>query len=131
MKKLLLLLSFIFAAFSTATALYEHQRHMTFAIHLTEAKMEELLLRPSSDSELVAGNVFGPGWFDARGFPAAAGCPAGTSGTPALSASCRYRVTWTSTPVSGLKVSIRTTTVTTAWNERGALKVTSFSTQRN
>lgn len=124
-------LAAIFSAFATATAMYEHQRHMTFAIHLTEAKMEELLLRPSSDNELVAGTVFGPAWFDGRGFPAAAGCPGATSGTPAESTTCRYRVTWSSAPVAGLKVSLRDTTVTTSWNEHGVLKVASFSTQRN
>lgn len=123
-------LAAIFTAFSTSTQQFEHQRHTTHGIHLTEAKMEELLLRVSSDVELSTGaTVFGPDWYNDKGFPAASGCPTGTTGTPAENAACRYRVTWSSTG-GGVK-GVRVTTVTTAWGERGVLKSVSFSTQRN
>lgn len=124
-------LAAIFTAFGTASSLFQHQRHMTHGIHLTEGKLEELLLRASSDTELVTGTVFGPQWFDNRGFPAAAGCPAAVSGLPPQTTACRYRVTWSSAPVAALRVSIRETTVTTSWNEDGVEKSASFSTQRN
>ncbi len=122
-------LAAIFTAFGTSTTLFEHQRHMTHGIHLTEGKLEELLLRVSSDSELAAGAVFGPEWFDARAFPAPAGCPNATAGDPPATAGCRYRVTWSSSP-SGVR-GVRVTTVTTSWRERGGTRSTSFSTQRN
>ncbi len=123
-------LAAIFTAFSTSSQQFEHQRHTTHGIHLTEAKMEELLLRVSSDVELsTGGTTFGPDWFTDKGFPAAAGCPTATTGTPAEVAGCRYRVTWSSSPTSVDRV--RVTTVTTSWGERGALKTVSFSTQRN
>lgn len=122
-------LAAIFTAFSTSSQQFEHQRHTTHGIHLTEAKMEELLLRVSSDSELVAGTTFGPEWYDNRGFPAPPGCPSTTSGLPTNTPSCRYRVTWSSAP--GGIAQVRNTTVTTSWTERGVLKTVSFSTQRN
>jgi prepilin-type N-terminal cleavage/methylation domain-containing protein len=125
-------LAAIFTTFATASGLFEHQRHTTHGIHLAEAKMEELLLRVSSDSELVAGPTFGPQWFDSRGFAAGPGCPTATSGVPAETAACRYRVTWSSAPLPGLTAaSVRVTTVTTAWGERGQEKSVTFSTMRN
>jgi len=124
-------LAAIFSAFATASSLFQHQRHTTYGIHLAEAKLEELLLRASSDTELVTGTVFGPQWFDSRGFPAAAGCPAAVAGLPPMTAACRYRVTWSSAPVPDLRVSIRKTTATTSWNEDGVEKSASFTTQRN
>lgn len=124
-------LAAIFSAFATSAAQFEHQRHTTYGIHLSEGKMEELLLRPSSDSELLAGTVFGPQWFDSRGFPVASGCPAATSGLPTATATCRYRVTWSSAPGQVTDPPVRVTSVTTTWNERGQEKSVSFSTQRN
>ena len=122
-------LAAIFSAFSTSTHQFEHQRHTTYGIHLTEAKMEELLLRVSSDPQLQAGTTFGPDWFDVRGFPSTTPCPGAVSGLPPLSTSCRYRVTWSST--AGLVPQVRVTSVTTTWNEREVEKNVSFSTQRN
>ncbi len=119
----------IFSAFGTSAHQFEHQRHTTYGIHLTEGKMEELLLRVSSDPQLQAGSVFGPDWFDNRGFPAASGCPAATGGLPPESAACRYRVTWSSEP--GLVPQVRVTTVTVTWNEREVAKHVSLTTQRN
>lgn len=123
-------LAAIFTAFTTSTQQFEHQRHTTHGIHLTEGKMEELLLRVSSDVELSGGTEFGPDWYTDKGFPAASGCPTTTSGTPPEDQACRYRVTWSSTGVPNLK-GVRVTTVTTSWSERGVLKSVSFSTQRN
>ena len=122
-------LSAIFTAFSTSSQQFEHQRHTTQGIHLTEAKMEELLLRASSDGELQANVVFGPEWYTSQGFPAASGCPSTPTGLPPESIDCRYRVTWTSVPCGISQV--RVTTVTTTWNERGGERSVSFSTQRN
>ena len=124
-------LAAIFSAFGSASAQFEHQRHMTHGIHLTEAKLEEILLWGNADGELTAGTTFGPNWFDSSGFAAAAGsgCPTAVTGLPAIDAKCRYRVTWSSTP--GRISNVRVVTVTTAWQERGQLRTTSFSTQRN
>lgn len=122
-------LAAIFTAFSTSANQLEHQRHTIFGIHLTEGKMEELLLRVSSDAELVPGTTFGPEWFDARGFPAPSGCPGGTGALSPPTAGCRYRVTWSS--ANGALAQVRVTTVTTAWVERSGDKSVSFSTQRN
>ena len=119
----------IFTAFGTSAQQFEHQRHTTYGIHLAEGKMEELLLRVSSDPELQAGATFGPNWFDSRGFPSTTPCSAATSGLPALSIGCRYRVTWASVPA--LVPRVRVTTVTTSWNEREIEKRVAFSTQRN
>ncbi|MDP2342181.1 MAG: prepilin-type N-terminal cleavage/methylation domain-containing protein [Deltaproteobacteria bacterium] len=119
----------IFTAFGTASQSFEHQRHMTHGIHLAEAKMEELLLRVSSDPELQAGTTFGPNWFDSRGFPSTAACASAVVGMPALSTSCRYRITWSSAPA--LVPQVRITTVTASWNERELEKRVQFATQRN
>jgi prepilin-type N-terminal cleavage/methylation domain-containing protein len=119
-----------FSAFSGGTSLFEHQRHTTVGIHLSEGKLEELLIRASSDVELQPGTVFGPEWFDRSGIASGvATCPASTAGTPPTSADCRYRVTWESVPGGVPKV--RVLTVTTTWAERGEPKSISFSTQRN
>lgn len=121
-------LAAIFTAFGSSSQQLEHQRHMTQSIHLTEAKLEEILLWSSGDAQLAVGGPYGPVWFDADG-RASAGCPAGTSGLPTNTPACRYRVTWT-VEAAGID-KVRLVTVTTAWNERGALRSTSFSTQRN
>jgi prepilin-type N-terminal cleavage/methylation domain-containing protein len=122
-------LAAIFSAFGTSAQQFEHQRHTTYALHLAEAKMEELLLRVSSDPELAAGTTFGPNWFDMRGFPSTTACPSATTGLPALSSSCRYRVTWSSVPAQVPQV--RITTVVATWNERESEKSVQFATQRN
>jgi prepilin-type N-terminal cleavage/methylation domain-containing protein len=120
-----------FSAFSGGANLFEHQRHTTHGIHLTEGKLEELLIRASTDAELQSGTTFGPEWFDGRGFPATAGagCPTGTAGVPPGSPACRYRVTWSAAP-GGIN-NVRVVTVQTSWNERGSERSVSFSTQRN
>lgn len=121
----------IFSAFSSGAALLEHQRHTTHGIHLTEAKLEEILLWPYSDRQLEAGKTFGPVWFDSDGFASSktAGCPTTVDGTLSANAACRYRVTWSSAP--GNVDAVRVVTVTTAWQERQQLRNISFSTQRN
>lgn len=121
----------IFSAFSNGAALLEHQRHTSHGIHLTEAVLEEILLWPSGDRQLVVGKVFGPIWFDGFGFvsPKAAGCPTTSDGLPAADPACRYRVTWSSKP--GVVSDVRVVTVTTDWHEREKLRSVSFSTQRN
>lgn len=121
----------IFSAFSNGAAQLEHQRHASHGIHLTEATLEAILLWPSGDRQLVAGKVFGPLWFDSSGFASskAAGCPTTSVGLPAADPACRYRVTWSSEP--GVVGDVRVVTVTTEWQERGALRSVSFSTQRN
>ena len=120
-----------FSAFSGGANLFEHQRHTTHGIHLTEGKLEELLIRTSTDAELQSGPTFGPEWFDNRGFPAlaAAGCPAATTGVPPSTPGCRYRVTWSAVP-GGIS-NVREVRVQTSWNERGSERSVSFSTQRN
>lgn len=121
-------LAAIFTAFGSSSLQLEHQRHMTHSIHLTEARLEEILLWANSDPQLAVGGPYGPVWFNADG-RASSGCPGATTGLPANTVDCRYRVTWTVAPAGIDKV--RLVTVTTAWNERGALRSTSFSTQRN
>jgi prepilin-type N-terminal cleavage/methylation domain-containing protein len=120
-----------FSAFAGGANLFEHQRHTTHGIHLTEGKLEELLIRSATDAELQAGVRFGPQWFDARGFPApsTAVCPTTTTGLPSALPNCRYRVTWRTAP--GGVANVRIVTVETAWNERGTTRSISFSTQRN
>ena len=122
-------LAAIFSAFGSGAAQLEHQRHLTYGIHLTESRLEELLLWSTTDPELREGTVFGPLWFDRDGFPAAASCPNDVTGLPALSTACRYRVTWQSTlgEISGVRV----VSARTDWNEREQLKSVVFSTQRN
>lgn len=122
-------LSATFTAYNTGGQLFEHQRHTTHALHLTEGKVEELLMRVSSDGELQAGPTFGPDWFTREGFAAPAACPPETSGLPDLSDDCRYRVTWSAT--AGNVPRVRIITVVTTWNERGAQKSLTLSTQRN
>lgn len=121
----------IFSAFSNGASLLEHQRHTSHGIHLTEATLEEILLWPSGDRQLVVGPIFGPIWFDSVGFvsPKGAGCPTTSVGLPAVDPACRYRVTWSSNP--GAVSDIRVVTVTTDWQEREKLSSVSFSTQRN
>ena len=121
-------LAAIFTAFGSSSLQLEHQRHMTHSIHLTEAKLEEILLWSNSDPQLAVGGPYGPAWFDNDG-RASDSCPSGTGGLPTNTAACRYRVTWT-VGAGGID-KVRVVTVTTAWNERGALRSTSFSTQRN
>ena len=121
----------IFSAFSTGAALYEHQRHTTHGIHLTEARLEEILLWPNGDRQLVTGRVFGPAWFDRNGFASSktSDCPQTFDDLPPAASACRYRVTWSTT--SGGVSNIRLVTVTTDWQERGRRRSVSFSTQRN
>ncbi len=119
-----------FTAFNSGAALFEHQRHTTNGIHLSEAKLEELLIRLASDTELVVGTPFGPEWYDKEGIASPPGCPTGIAAVPESTASCRYRVTWQSSVLPDVP-SIRVVTVTTAWNERGLKKEVTFSTQRN
>lgn len=118
----------IFTAFNTAGMQFEHQRHTTQGIHLAEAKMEELLLAASTDGALLPGLIHGPAWYDPRGF-ASGSCDASTTGVPASTATCRYRVTWEArpSPVPGVRI----LTVTTDWAERGQRRSVSFNTQRN
>jgi prepilin-type N-terminal cleavage/methylation domain-containing protein len=120
-----------FTALGTGAQLFEHQRHTTHGIHLSEGKLEELLMRNSTDAELVSGSTFGPEWYTSLGFatPAASCATTTTTGVPPLSDTCRYRVTWSSAP--GGVPNVRVLTVTTAWNERGQEKSVSFQTQRN
>ena len=124
-------LAAIFSAFGSGAIQFEHQRHMNHGIHLTEAKLEEILLWSSADAELTPNKTFGPGWFDSNGFASvdASACPTAVDGLPPLDPNCRYRVTWSSAP-GGIS-SVRVVTVTTAWLERGRLRSASFSTQRN
>ncbi len=118
------------SAYGTGMVLFEHQRHTTHGLHLAEGKLEELLLRPSSDLELQVGTTFGPEWFDANGFATLGTvCSPATSGVPPIANGCRYRVTWQVT--AGLVPRIRVVTVTTALNERDQQHTMSLSTQRN
>jgi prepilin-type N-terminal cleavage/methylation domain-containing protein len=117
-----------FTAYGTSTQLFEHQRHTTHGIHLTEGKLEELLLRTSSDPELQVGPTFGPEWFTSEGFASSGPCPAAVA-LPPLTPECRYRVTWTTTP--GGVPRVRIVTVTVAWNERGVERSLTLATQRN
>lgn len=124
-------LTAIFTAFGNGTTQLEHQRHTTHGIHLTEAKLEEILLWSNADGELLAGTTFGPQWFGSNGFasPPEAACPTSTTGVPPIDPACRYRVTWSSTPGGISK--IRVVTVKTTWSERGRPVSVTFSTQRN
>ncbi len=122
-------LAAIFSAFSGGATHFEHQRHTTHGIHLTEAKLEEILLWSSADPQLLAGTVFGPAWFDSKGFASSPGCPTAVAGVPVADPKCRYRVTWLS--AAAAINNVRVVTVTTAWQERGQLRTVSFSTQRN
>ena len=122
-------LAAVFSCLGVVTQQFEHQRHTTFALHLAEARLEELLVRVASDSEIAVGATFGPSWFDLRGFPVGAGCSTATSGLPPQSDSCRYRVTWQAAP--GGIAAMRNLTVTVTWNERGASRDLSLTTQRN
>ncbi len=122
-------LAAVFSSFSTAAVQFEHQRHTTYALHLAEARLEELLLRLPSDSELKLGTTFGPVWYDQRGFPSSSSCPTSTTGLPPASPECRYRVTWVSR--AGGIAAIREVTVTAAWNEREAERSLALLTQRN
>ncbi len=122
-------LAAIFSAFGNSAQQLEHQRHTTHSIHLTEAKLEEILLWSSSDAQLVVGGSYGPVWFTADGLANPGASCAETAGLPPATPACRYRVSWTVT--AGGIDNVRVVTVTTAWNERGALRTTSFSTQRN
>lgn len=117
-------------AWGNGVALFEHQRHTTHGLHLSEAKLEELLMRVSSDPELQVGTVFGPEWFTAEGFASnGVGCPATPTGVPPSTPGCRYRVTWEASPGGVAKV--RVLSVRAAWNERGAERSITLSTQRN
>lgn len=119
-----------FTAFGTGSQLFEHQRHTSHAIHLSEAKLEELLMRAATDTELGVGPTFGPTWFTRTGFASTdATCPATTTGLPPNTPGCRYRVTWSA--AAGGVPNVRVLTVTTTWNERGQEKRIFFSTQRN
>jgi prepilin-type N-terminal cleavage/methylation domain-containing protein len=122
-------LAAIFTAFGSSSLQLEHQRHMTHSIHLTEAKLEEILLWSNSDPQLVVGGPYGPAWFDADGRASKAVTCVPSTGLPATTPDCRYRVSW-SVAAGGID-KVRIVTVTTEWNERGALRSTSFSTQRN
>jgi prepilin-type N-terminal cleavage/methylation domain-containing protein len=122
-------LAAIFTAFGNSAQQLEHQRHTTHSIHLTEAKLEEILLWSNSDADLVVGGSYGPTWFTAEGIVSPGATCADTAGLPPTTPDCRYRVTWTVT--AGGIDGVRVVTVTTAWNERGVLRTTSFSTQRN
>lgn len=118
-----------FTSYNTGTQLFEHQRHTTHGLHLSEGKLEELLMRTSSDAELQVGPTFGPTWFTRDGFASGAACPASVVGVPVDSSDCRYRVTWTA--LAGGVPRVRVVTVTAAWNERGVERSLSLSTQRN
>lgn len=124
-------LAAIFAAFGSGGHQIEHQRHGINGIHLTEAKLEEILLWPASDPQLKIGQTFGPEWFDSEGrsAPTSSGCGTAITDPPPSKPECRYRVTWESTAAQIEKV--RVVTATTAWNERGQRRSISFSTQRN
>lgn len=122
-------LAAVFSCMNVVSQQFEHQRHTTFALHLAEARMEELLLRLANDAELVAGSDQGPVWFDQRGFVTPAGCPSSTTGTPPETTACRYRVTWR-TAAAGI-ARMRSLAVTVAWNERGSLRSVGLTTQRN
>jgi prepilin-type N-terminal cleavage/methylation domain-containing protein len=118
------------SAYGSGMALFEHQRHTTHGLHLAEGKLEELLLRPSSDLELQVGTVFGPEWFTSEGFASnGIGCGATTTGPPPIDERCRYRVTWQAT--AGRVPRVRVVTVTAAWNDRGMERTMTLSTQRN
>jgi prepilin-type N-terminal cleavage/methylation domain-containing protein len=121
-------LAAVFTVFNTASSLFEHQRHTTYAIHLSEAWIEELLMRPSADTELTPGPLHGPAWYDRNGFANPA-CPDIVVGPPVSTPTCRYRVTWRTAP--SVVPGVRHLTVTTHWLERGRLLSTIFTTQRN
>jgi prepilin-type N-terminal cleavage/methylation domain-containing protein len=110
-------LTAIYSAFRTAANQFEHQRHTTYAVHITEAVMEELLVRTSSDTDLTAGSAHGPRHYDRKGFVSA------TAST--------YKTTWevkTNTPIPN----VRQLTVTTSWTEKAAgQRSITFSTNRN
>jgi prepilin-type N-terminal cleavage/methylation domain-containing protein len=117
-------------AWGNGMALFEHQRHTTHGLHLAEAKLEELLMRVSSDPELQVGTVFGPEWFTAEGLGSnGVGCPTTTGGVPPSTPGCRYRVTWEASPGGVAKV--RVVSVKASWNERGVERSIILNTQRN
>lgn len=108
-------LAAMFSAFRTASNQFEHQRHVTYGLHVTEATLEELLVRQLGDPLLNGG---GPVLYDARGF------------LTTVPAQGRYSVSWTSQPNVPL-VGLRTISVTTSWAEAGITRSVTLSTQRN
>jgi prepilin-type N-terminal cleavage/methylation domain-containing protein len=102
----------IIGTYSYVAAELMHQKRMTTAISLTEARIEDLLLRLSSDPALNGGTT---ATFNQDGLPA--------------TSDVVFTTNWTTMPtqING----IREIKVTTTWKERGQDKSMSFSTRRN
>jgi prepilin-type N-terminal cleavage/methylation domain-containing protein len=103
----------ILGTFHMVRAELIHQKRMTAAITLTEGKMEELLLRFSTDPGL---SVPAPTFADQNGLPIA-------------SASATFATTWT--VGAGSITGIRKITVITTWSESGGPKSVKFTTERS
>jgi hypothetical protein len=61
-------LSAVMSAYGTASSLEAHQERVTQALHLAEARMEELLLMYPDDADLAVATYVGTG-FKADGTP--------------------------------------------------------------
>lgn len=98
---------------TSLTELKEHQRHMTQVMAIAEATIEELLLAPSTDDDLLAGD-HGPRYFDSMGLEASFGM---------------YEAKWKVTgakPIAG----IRQVDVTVRWMEGRRVKTYVITTWR-
>ena len=107
----------VMSGIKTANNLYQHQRNLTYALHLCEAFMEELILQTPTDPDVAVGDyaAHGPVYFDKVG--AEVGAPSWFE--------VRWRVVG-DTPISGMK----RVTVRVQWSERGQTKSFSLTTDR-
>jgi prepilin-type N-terminal cleavage/methylation domain-containing protein len=103
----------ILGAFHMVRTELIHQKRMTTAITLTEGKMEELLLRFSTDPSL---STPVPSFADENGLPVPP-------------ASKVFGTTWTVAP--GSITGVRKINVITTWSESGGPKSVQFTTERS
>ncbi len=108
----------ILTAFSSASALNSHQERVTVAMHLTESRMEELLLLYPDDDDLAT-SAHTAATYTRDGRPT-------TSGATGLNAAY-YSVGWVVD--AGPLARTRRLNVTTTWNEASLQRV-SFTTHR-
>lgn len=108
----------IISAISTTTSLHQHQRRITQGIAIGESVVEELLIRPISDTDLTSGNhPATPLQFDA-------------DGDRVVSGSGAYTVDWDVSSAPPAVPLMRTIKVNVRWTENGNSKTFSLSTIR-
>lgn len=109
----------ILTAFSSASSLNTHQERVTIGMHLSEARMEELLLLYPDDDELSTA-VHTPLPYTRAGAPTTTGA----TGTNAAF----YLVGWTVS--AGPMPRTRRIDVTTTWKESGRPQRVQFTSHR-